>query len=173
MPINFFDSACRTSSTATNFGLCDDPPPATNPAYIDGADDAKWIAEVRNDNAISVDFYAIDHCVVILRPNGQMESRCDGMLHYGTNLTFVELKNRSGSGWLREGREQLTKTIETFKDNYNVNNFNLEEGYVCNKQRPLAIRGNSTEFQKFKDDTAIILGNSGLLLKADRNIEIK
>jgi hypothetical protein len=173
MPINFFDSACKTSSDATNFGLCDDPPPAKNRAYIDEADNAKWIAEVKNDDAISVDFYAIDHCVEILRPNGEMESRCDGMLHYGTNLTFVELKDRNHSGWLSKGREQLTITIKTFKNNHDVNMFNLKEGYVCNKQRPFAVKSISTEVQKFKNDTAILLGNSGLLLKADRNIEIK
>lgn len=166
MPINFFDSACRTFSNSTKFGLCDDPPPATNPAYIDEADITKWIVEVQNNTGIQVEFYAIDHCVVILKPNGQTESRCDGMLHYGKNLTFVELKDRNHSGWLAKGREQLTKTIETFKNNHDVNMFNLKEGYVCNKQRPLAIRGNSNEFQKFKDDT-------GLLLKADRDIEIK
>jgi hypothetical protein len=173
MPINLFDSACKTSSDATLFGLCDDPPPATNPAYIDETDSTKWIAEVENNGGIVVDFYAIDHCVEILRPNGEMESRCDGMLHYGTNLTFVELKNRGGSGWLSGGIEQLTKTIETFKNNHNVNKFNLKEGYVCNKQRPLAVRSIGAMAEKFKDETAILLGNSGLLLKADRNIEIK
>jgi hypothetical protein len=38
MPINFFVEEAKTTSSYLKFGLCDDPPPAQNPAYIDEND---------------------------------------------------------------------------------------------------------------------------------------
>lgn len=61
MPINFFDVGCKTKSNKTEFGLCDDPPPA----YIDENNNSKWIAFVSNPENKDVDFYAIDHCINI------------------------------------------------------------------------------------------------------------
>jgi len=165
MPIDFFKTCCKTYSINKKFGLCDDPPPATTPAYIDESDAQKWIAEVQNDKELLVNFYAIDHCVDIFRANGDLESRCDGMLYFKDNLIFVELKDRDSNGWLAKGREQLTITFNIFKSNYDISKFNKIEGCVCNKQRPLAITGNNIEVQKFKDET-------GLRLKPNRIIII-
>lgn len=172
MPIDFFKNTCKTTSKGKVFGLCDDPPPAENPAYIDEVDSSKWIAEVTNNSASEVSLYAIDHCVDILRPNGDMESRCDGMLTHDDNLTFVELKDRGHKGWLVKGREQLTITIQNFVAHHDISIYNKVEAYVCNKQRPFIVTGISEEVQMFKDDTAALLNSKGLLLKADRNINI-
>lgn len=35
MEIDFFDENCQSRTKAAKFGLCDEPPPSTNPAYID------------------------------------------------------------------------------------------------------------------------------------------
>lgn len=165
MSIDFFKECCKTTSKNNKFGLCDDPPPANNPAYIDESDEPKWIAEVQNINETLVGFYAIDHCVDIFKSDGEMESRCDGMLHHENNLTFVELKDRGSRGWLSKGRDQLTITVSAFKSAHDINAFDEVVAYICNKQRPLAITGNNTEVQRFKDDT-------GFLLRPDRNIII-
>lgn len=158
MPINFFKQACKTQSDKTTFGLCDDPPPAKDPAYIDENNPSEWIATINNPTNIRVDFYAIDHCVKILKPNNKdEESRCDGLLHHTNDLTFVELKDRASSGWLTKGRGQLTTTIAVFSAHYDITVFNKVEAYVANKQRPLANTSMSNEIQKFKDDTGLTL----------------
>lgn len=157
MPIDFFEGKCKTDSSKNKFGLCDDPPPAENSAYINEDDQAKWVATVNNENNKEISFYAIDHCVTILRPNGDRESKCDGILRFDNNLIFVELKDRSSKGWLTKGREQLTTTIEKFSENYNISSYTKAEAYVCNKQRPMANTGNKELIQRFKDDTGLIL----------------
>lgn len=166
MSINFFKNDCKTSSNNTEFGICDEPKPSTDPAYIDNSNLSEWIAIVKNSKNEEINFYAIDNCIEILRENGEdKESRCDGFLHYDNNIIFVELKDRGSSGWLKKGREQITITINKFLENNSFDDFNTVEAYVCNKQRPLAITGNNTEIQKFKDDT-------GLILNISKNIEI-
>jgi hypothetical protein len=157
MPINFFDSSCKDSSNKEKFGLCDDPPPAQERAYIDEINRSKWIAIVNNPKKAEVEFFAIDNCVDILKPNGTMGSRCDGLLFYDKNrLIFVELKSREGGQWLKKGREQLTKTIEKFKAEYDITPYHVE-AYVCNSLRPLAHIGQAVNIQKFKNDTGFIL----------------
>jgi hypothetical protein len=172
MQIDFFGTACQTSSNKTRFGLYDDPPPAKNPAKINELDESIWIAEVHNSSGQTVYFYAIDHCIEILRPNGEPEKKCDGMLHYGTNLIFVELKDRDYSGWISKGRNQLIATLTHFIANHNVDNFTIESAYICNKQRFSAIN-NKIEVQKFKDISIELLGGNGMNLKIDRNIVIR
>ena len=156
---------CKSTVQSSTFGLCDDPPPSSLPDYIDTTSPMKWIASVNNPNLKPVTFKAIDNCVEILRPDGLQESRCDGLLIIGSNLIFVELKDRASSGWLGKGRSQLTITITKFKQEHDVSQFEKVEAYVCNKQKPLAVTNISTEAQKFKNDT-------GILLKVDRNISI-
>jgi len=157
MAINFFDLTGKTSSSAVTFGLCDDPSPAANPAYIDETDTNKWIGEVSNPTLKNADFYAIDHCVEILRPNGEQESRCDGMLHYDNTLTFVELKDRTFRGWLGKACDQLTITVGVFHANHDITAYDQVDAYVCNKQRPFFKSGFSNVIQRFKDDTGLIL----------------
>lgn len=163
MPINFFTVGCKTESNENTFGLCDNPPPAVDPAYIDEANSFNWIAEVSNPHNINVDFFAVDHCVEVLRANGQWACRCDGILLYNNKLSFIELKDRGSSGWISGGRGQLTETVSYFIANHNITAYTAVDARICNKQRPLAVVSSATEIQKFKDDT-------GLLLIIDRNI---
>jgi len=165
MPINFFVTTCKSSSTKSKFGICDDPPPASAPAYIDELDSAKWIAVVNNSNAKTVEFVAIDACIDIRKPNGQLESRCDGLLMYDNDLIFVELKTWEGGKWLKKGREQLTITINNFKSSHDITIYANIYGNVCNSQRPQSHFGHAANIQQFSDDT-------GLILRSDSTIEI-
>ncbi|OXG05340.1 hypothetical protein BC749_11621 [Flavobacterium araucananum] len=165
MPIDFFDNKCKSSSNKTEFGLCDDPPPPTRPAYIDETDDSKWIGVVKNKDNKEVDFIAIDACIEIKRADGKDSRRCDGVLSFDKSLIFVELKSREGGQWLKSGREQLTITIEKFKLEYNINQYDDVYGNVCNSLRPQSHFGHATNIQQFYDET-------GLVLKTDRTIEI-
>ncbi|MDR3340138.1 MAG: hypothetical protein LBT25_08650 [Candidatus Symbiothrix sp.] len=187
MSINFFDENKKTNSSKNQFGLCDDPPPAENPAYIDETNKNKWIGIVNNSTKKDTCFFPIDHCVPLFRPKltkvknpviriihkflillfkiQEKESSCDGVLSYNNNLIFVELKNRGSGGWLKKGREQLTVTIAKFKENHDIQKYNKVEAYVCNSLKPLANTGNSNHIQQFKDET-------GLILNVQQNIDI-
>jgi hypothetical protein len=166
MPIDFFINSCKTKSHKTEFGLCDDPPPASNPAYIDEEDKSKWIGVVQNKRGKKVEFIAIDACIDIRKPDGDLESRCDGLVSFENNLIFVELKCREGGQWLKKGREQLTITVNNFKANHNILDYNDVYANVCNSLRPLSHSGHSANIQQFYDET-------NLILKSDSTIEIK
>jgi len=91
MPIDYF-SNCRTNSGKEKFGLCDDQPPLSNPAYIDEDNSTKWIGIVKNSEQKEINFNAIDNCIDIRRADNTMDSRCDGVLSYEDKLIFTELK---------------------------------------------------------------------------------
>jgi len=157
MPIDFFQDVCKTESSVKKFGLCDDPPPAEKPAYIDENDSSKWIAEVQNENEIAIEFYAVDHCVEVRRPDNKRARRCDGILKYSNDLMFVELKDRGHTGWVVGGRKQLTETVAFLTANHDITVYTNIHARICNKQRPLAVTNCMTEVQMFKDDTTLTL----------------
>ncbi len=164
--INFFRKECKTESNNEKFGLCDDPPPATEPAYINENNCRQWIAVVKNPQSQTVKFYAVDHCVPIYKEDGNMESRCDGILSYLNNLIFVELKERKKGQWFKKGREQLTVTIKRFKSECDLNTYDRVEAYVCNSLKPLSNMGQMENIQRFKDET-------GLSLKSQRIVNLR
>jgi len=75
------------------------------------------------------------------KEDGNMESRCDGILSYLNNLIFVELKERKKGQWFKKGREQLTVTIKRFKSECDLNTYDRVEAYVCNSLKPLSNMG--------------------------------
>ena len=157
MPVNFFSAACKSESSVAEFGICDDPPPANTPAYIDEdtSNKPKWIAKVNNSSLKPIKFFAIDNCVELLKPGGGAQRRCDGLLRFDNTLIFVELKS-GAQGWLGKGREQLTETIERFRAEVN-GSFTEVKAYVCNTMRPRTAESHKTEIAKFKNDTGLIL----------------
>lgn len=165
MPIEYFSKQCRSSSTITEFGLCDNPKPANDPAYISEYPSQDWIAIVRNISNLSVDFFAIDNCVEIRRSNGQIDSRCDGVLKTELGLIFVELKSRESGQWVKKGREQITATFDRFTAEVDVALFKSIRASVCNNLRPHSNVGHMANIQQFHDDT-------GLVLSVNRVIEI-
>jgi len=179
---NFFTEAHKTTSNVVNFGLCDDAPPAANPAYISEVNNTEWIGIVNNINSIEVSFYPIDHCVDLRRADNQQSKRCDGMLKYGNNIHFVELKDRQDiatyttrtgviiMSWLDKGMEQLKETIMHFIVHHNQADFVFKDCYVCNKQ--VFRKSAATHIAKFKNDTKAILGGNGLILCLNKTINI-
>jgi hypothetical protein len=165
MPIDFFENKCKSTSNKIEFGLCDDPPPIEKPAYIDEKEISKWIGIVKNNKNKEVTFIAVDACIDIRRPDGKLESRCDGLLSFENNLIFVELKSREGGQWLKKGREQLTITINSFKSYYDITKYDGIYANVCNSLRPQSHSGHAANIQQFYDET-------GLVLKGDRTIEV-
>jgi hypothetical protein len=159
MSINFFDANCQSQTNQPKFGLCDDP--NEDPAYIDtDIDDcSKWIAIVENNQEIEVIFTAIDNCIEILRSDGTMDNRCDGMLTYNNHLIFVELKTRKSenSKWVGKGEEQLKNTINVFIANHDLEIYKSKKAYIANNKEPNFQSSQITRMDKFKDETGFRL----------------
>ncbi len=163
MSVNFSEGKCLTFSRNNIFGLCDDPPPANNPAYIDEADGAKWIAVVENENRHDVTFTAIDNCIEMLRKDGKAKQRCDGMLAYKSTVIFVELKDRNaqGNAWVEDAIPQLKSTIESFEDTKMSNEFKSKLAYISNKQHPKFKSTQQRRMDAFFDETKYVLRVQG------------
>jgi hypothetical protein len=161
MMIDFNVVSCQTSSQSKVFGLCDDPPPAKNPAYIDEADGKKWIAVVENEEKHFVTFTGIDNCehIVLKRDDGKMAKRCDGMLTYNKTVIFVELKQRNepGSDWVKEAEPQLKVTIFHFEKTEMAENFIVKKAYIANRLRPKFRESQQVRMNEFKKSTGYVL----------------
>ncbi len=163
MSVNFHEVKCQTNSSRKTFGLCDDPPPDRNPAYIDEANGANWIAVVENESQKQITFSAIDNCIEILRPDGKMKQRCDGVLSYNSTVIFVELKDRDvhGNAWVEEAIPQLKSSIESFEDTAMADNFNKKLAYISNKQHPKFKSTQQRRMEAFYEDTNYVLRIQG------------
>ncbi|MFM7575804.1 MAG: hypothetical protein ACKO5Q_02515 [Microcystaceae cyanobacterium] len=162
MSINFFDEHCQTQTDQPRFGLCDEPPPSNEPAYIDidvSNEETKWIAVVENVNQIEVTFTAIDNCIVIIRDDGKMDSRCDGMLTYKDCIIFVELKERKGKtrNWVKDGDSQLRSTICTFRNNHSLSSYKGKQAYIANNKKPNFQESQMERMERFRRETSFIL----------------
>ena len=156
MSINFFKSTCQSQTNQYKFGLCDNP--NEDPAYIDIDDCSKWIAIVENNQEIEVIFTAIDNCIEIIRSDGTMDNRCDGMLTYNNHLIFVELKERNfRNKWVGKGEEQLKNTINVFIANHDLAIYKSKKAYIANNKKPNFQSSQITRMDKFKDETGFRL----------------
>jgi hypothetical protein len=159
MNVNFFEKACQSYSNHKLFGLCDDPPPARNPAYINEEDGAKWIAVVVNEDKLDVTFTAVDNCITILRADGKQSQRCDGILTYNSVVIFVELKERGakGNAWVVDAEQQLRTTIRYFELEEDAENFNSKKAYIANSEHPKFKQSQTRRMDQFFDDTGYVL----------------
>ncbi|MDB9449440.1 MULTISPECIES: hypothetical protein [Dolichospermum] len=156
MSINFFKSTCQSQTNQYKFGLCDDP--NEDPAYIDIDDCSKWIAIVENNQEIEVIFTAIDNCIEIIRSDGTMDNRCDGMLTYNNHLIFVELKEKNyRNNWVVKGEKQLKNTINVFIANHDLEIYKSKKAYIANNKKPTFQSSQITRMDKFKDETGFRL----------------
>lgn len=146
MSINFFTATCQSHTAAARFGLSDDE--NNTPAYIDTADEEKWGAIVENQEIVKVTFTAIDNCIAILRTDGSMERRCDGMLTYTDNIVFVELKNQR-KNWIPDAVEQLGSTIKCFTKHHDLKSFQHKRAFACNKKHPNFHISHKEKMKKF------------------------
>ena len=159
MSINFFDEYCQNTTDWPRFGLCDEPSPSNEPAYIDtdiSNEKTKWIAIVENANKIKVTFTAIDNCIEIKESDGR---RCDGMLTYKDCIIFVELKERNYTNriWIDEGEQQLENTINLFSKNNNTANYKSKKAYIANRKKPNFQYAHKDRMQKFSNKTGFRL----------------
>lgn len=170
MAVDYFIDACKWSSNNRTFGLCDEPKPNEDPAYIAEDHQDEWIAIVHNDDRKEAVFYAIDNCIAVAKlnsPNKSM-SRCDGMLMVDQFYTFIELKDckLKNRYWRREGKRQLEATIERFlKENPTIKKRHQINAYVCNKKQ----RQNNVIYQDAQDE---FTNKTGVVLMIQRHIHL-
>lgn len=171
MEIDFLQAPCKESSTKPVFGLCDDPPPAKNKAYIseDGHKKNTWIAQVLNKDEKSIHFYAIDHCIEISKPNEpkKEESRCDGLLVTESFYKFIELKDckLSDRNWRKKGNQQLKTTISIFRENYPEIPTTTISAQLCNKKH-------SSSNILYQDSQDEFFQETGIILEIKRQITL-
>lgn len=152
MPVDFFDTQYAQTTNAASFGICDDQ--NSTPAYIDEYQTDKWVAHVKNANNKGVTFHPIDNSIATLRPDGNMDNRCDGLLRYDSNLIFVELKDRDSQGWVSHGLLQLRSSINHFKNAHpDILGTSTIKAQLCNRQRPRAVVACNIDRERFKDET--------------------
>jgi len=160
MSIVIFEAGCQSSSNRRKFGLCDNPPPSTDHAYIDERNGENWIASVDNHYEEKVVFTGIDHCIIFpLQPDGTMHKRCDGVLTWSTTVAFVELKQRgtNGSQWVKDAEQQLRVTIDKFEGTPEADLFPVKKAYIANSSRPRFRESQAVRMEKFARDTKYIL----------------
>jgi hypothetical protein len=90
MSVNFFDEKCLTKTDAGLFGIYDSTD--LSQATLDFTQASKWVCSVQNEAGLMLEFRAIDHCVVILREDGNQEKSCDAMLTYSENIKSKTLE---------------------------------------------------------------------------------
>lgn len=132
--MDFFNSQYITESTRNDirFGLIDNGLLARSTTK----DEDRWLAEINNSQGKEIQFIPVDHNIKIF--DGQNErSMCDGMLydHEKTWIAFVEMKEQI-SEWMRDARKQLESTINSFKENHDINLFKFRFAYAANRRHP-------------------------------------
>lgn len=151
-----------------HFGICDDEDEnLKTPAYTDtdSSNIGNWIARVSNSAHKPIGFIAVDNKIEILRPDGNMDQRCDAMLHNEDYVVFVELKDQRRN-WSDHAIEQLTSTINHFKSNHAISNYKHRLAYVCNKSHPAFQVSMKERMQKFKN-----IHNIRLIICRDINLK--
>ena len=139
MKVNFFALQHRREPEKQDvlLGICD--PEGEQCAYTTTEHGLeKWCATIRNPYTKKLLFIAIDKNIDIRCPNGDMESRCDGMLYAPETkeLSFIELKDYRVGGYIGSAERQLIKTLEYFLANHHYEDFNNRRAFACNPSHP-------------------------------------
>ncbi len=167
MAINFFEDEKVVNDV--RFGICDDVDVSVKtPAYVDLTHEARWVAKVTNNSGCPVGFIAVDNKIEMRRENGEMENRCDAMLHNDIYVIFVELKDQTKNWIKRAVEEQLLTTINIFKANHDISKYRYRIAYACNKRHPVFAVSQKEYMQRFKKEhnVRLIIG-CDIVLKAN------
>lgn len=140
MKVNFFAQQHRREPVKCDkvLGVCD--PDGVACAYTTTNYDCgdKWCATIRNPESKGVLFVAVDKNIDIRKPNGEQESRCDGMVYVPETkeLAFVELKDYRVGGYISSAETQLMKTLEYFLANHYYRDYTNRRAFACNPTHP-------------------------------------
>lgn len=158
--VDFLSSPVEISDKI-KFGLCDNEGEPLAPAYINEDNESEWIAVIDNRQPQDIAFIPIDNNIHIVRENGDMANRCDGMLIYGNidkeEIIFVELKIVRTGGWIPDGINQLKETILVFKKNHTLSSYKKRQAYLANRKKPNFQSSHKSEMERFKNELDVRL----------------
>ena len=157
--INFFPQEHIHISQQKVFGLCDSPISSEKPAFLSENNGKEWIAVVHNDKQESISFVPIDHCIELLKEDGNMDNRCDCCLFHHKTIIFVELKQseKKGNEWIKHGEKQLRSTISHFEREEQAQSFDLKKAYLANSSKPLFRSSQAVRMERFFKETGYSL----------------
>jgi len=158
LQVDFFAYSQKVNAVP-EFGICDDAG-KEQPAYIDYdiSRQEDWGGVVQSENSQDYSFIAVDNNIIIQKPDNekQEESRCDAMLHTKKTIAFIELKDKRKTK-AGDAAKQLKKTIEVFKENHDIMQFENKKAYVCNKAHPHMNVTSNSLCDQFLKDTGVTL----------------
>ncbi|GHT49784.1 hypothetical protein AGMMS49982_03890 [Bacteroidia bacterium] len=163
--MSFFDSKYQYISSKRKFGLCDDEPPPHKPAYLDEKNGKNWIAIVKNDRQIKVRFVALDHSIILRKPDGTQDRCSDGLLTYSSTIIFVELTTGTNKNWKNDKDEQLRITIKHFEDTKESDLYDTKQAYIANNNSRVFRPSYQIRMDKFLFET-------GYDLRIENRIEV-
>lgn len=151
MKVNFFDQGCNSTTFAKAFGVCDDQNGA--PAYLkedlELAD--QWGCDIRNPRGLEVTLTAVDNCIHLFKNDDKdLESTCDAMLTYESDIDFLELKDKRDS-WKMAGAYQIENTILLFSKYHDIKQFRRRRAFVANRSFPNFSHYETETKQRFWD----------------------
>jgi len=98
------------------------------------------------------------NCIEILRSDGTMDNRCDGMLTYNKHIIFVELKERNfRNSWVVKGEKQLKNTINVFIANHDLAIYKFKIAHIANNKQPDFQSSQMIRMERFKNETGFRL----------------
>lgn len=106
-----------------------------------------------NDNHKIIWFLPVDHNVEIKKENStDDESVCDYIFTVNDieQIVFGEIKNRKKQ-WINDGISQLGNTIEIFKSNHDILQWNSRRAFVSNRFFPHHRQCTITREEQFRD----------------------
>ena len=130
---DFFKIDCYGISKAREFGLCEN---ASAPySYLDETNVDMWLATVRNVDEDELRFIPVNGCLDIDVTKDVVKDVCTGILIFTDNLVFTELKspNDNIKIWVKIGAVRLKDTINLFKNNHNIENYQCRVAYLSRK----------------------------------------
>ncbi len=154
---DIFKLLCQDTTGERKFGICDNKDHER--AFIDVADGRNWMAVILNDNRYEATFTAIDNCIEIRRPNGRLESRCEGAITYNNTIIFLEIKERLGPAraWAKDADDQLRITISSIESRIDLDDFTIKKAAITNRLRGNLTEKHTVRMKKFQEDTGYIL----------------
>ncbi len=145
---------CLQSIQLDTFGVSDLEGGNNLPAKITAIPNPETDFIVNNISGTDVFFKAVDWCVPICRtgtydlndderepgqfssddiPDGDFIKRCEGFLQFNDTIVFVEIKDRSRGGWLKDAREKFEETILSFREHHSIVAVQIDKPRLCNR----------------------------------------
>lgn len=156
---DFFRITTYSESSAEIFGLCENE--SRPHVYADKDNGQTWLSTVLNPDGDERRFIPVKNCLLIDPAcDDNTKVLCTGLLIYTDYLVFAEVKNTQEDtfkDWLKCGAERLKNTIQIFKNNHNIDNYQNRSAYLAYKNKRLVPTSNSVLKNQFVLETGIQL----------------